>query len=205
MTTHSDKQQLRQLLRQRRKALSQETRRLATKKINCLLYPFIRRQKRIAVYWAVGSELSLWSLIVTAQKRGAQVYLPYIEPKKRQLWFTPCPRLPRRHATVRYLSLHHQNTGKHKIPQFNGCKIRARYLHTMLIPLLGIDHQGNRLGQGGGYYDATLARFRHRQPLLVGAGFSCQQVGSIQSEDHDINIPIFVSENGYQYLNSQHN
>ncbi|PIT51224.1 5-formyltetrahydrofolate cyclo-ligase [Snodgrassella alvi] len=201
MTTYSDKQQLRRLLRQRRKALSQESRRLATKKINRLLYPFIRRQKRIAVYWAVGSELSLWSFIVTAQKRGAQVYLPYIESKKRQLWFTPCPRLPRRHATIRYLNLHHQNTGKHKIPQFNGCKIRARYLHTVLIPLLGIDHQGNRLGQGGGYYDATLANFRYLQPLLVGVGFSCQQVDTIKSESHDINIPIFVSENGYQYLN----
>jgi 5-formyltetrahydrofolate cyclo-ligase len=204
MSTHTDKQQLRHLLRQRRKALSQKTRRLATKKINRLLYPFIRRQKRIAVYWAVGSELSLWSLMVTAQKRGAQVYLPYIEPKKRQLWFTPCPRLPRHHATVRYLNLLQQHTGKHKIPQFNGRKIRARYLHTLLVPLLGIDHLGNRLGQGGGYYDATLAKSCQRQPLLVGVGFSCQQVNIIQSENHDINIPIFVSEYGYQYLGGKH-
>ncbi|MBI3208488.1 MAG: hypothetical protein HYZ37_06260, partial [Candidatus Solibacter usitatus] len=41
---------------------------------------------------------------------------------------------------------------------------------TLLVPLLGFDRQGYRLGYGGGYYDRTLAAATDR-PLLVGVGF----------------------------------
>lgn len=200
MTIYADKQQLRQKLRQMRKALNPVSRMTATKRVNRLLYPFIRRHKRIGAYWAMGSELSLLPLIVTAQHRGATVYLPYIENNKRQLWFSPCPYLASQRMTKRFLRQQNLYAHKRRIPQFSGDKIRAHKLNTLLIPLLGIDSQGHRLGQGGGYYDATLTTHHQIKPKLVGVGFSCQQVKNIATEQHDINIPIFVSENGYQYF-----
>lgn len=199
MTNFSDKHELRRLLRRKRQSLNTDYRQQATTRINRFLYRLIRRQKRIAVYWSVSSELSLWPLIVTAQQRGAQVYLPYIEANKRQLWFTPCPHL-RRHPTKRYLHQYNLQPRKRTIPQFGGAKIRARYLNTLIMPLLGIDSYGHRLGQGGGYYDASLATHHEVKPLLVGTGFSCQQVKMIKTEKHDINIPLFVCEHGYQYF-----
>lgn len=202
MTPHVEKQQLRLKLRQRRKSLSRDSRQAATKRVNRLLYRYIRRQKRIGVYWAMGSELSLLSWIVTAQQRGATVYLPYIEAHSRQLWFTPCPRLVGQRVTKRDLRLQNLYGRQGRIPQFKGDKIRVRRLNTLLMPLLGIDSQGHRLGQGGGYYDATLGTHHQLKPRLIGVGFSCQQVEHIATEQHDITIPEFVSEQGYQYFQS---
>ena len=201
MTIDSDKKRLRQQLRRQRKTLNRSYRTWATRHINRLLYPLIRRHKRLGVYWATGSELSLMPLIMTAQQRGAEVYLPYIETNQRQLWFTPCPRLNNPRITQRYLRQHNLHVRKRQIPQFEGAKIRAHWLKTLIIPLVGIDHQGHRLGQGGGYYDATLSVQHKVKPQMIAVGFSCQQVRQIQTDPHDINMPIFVCEQGYQYFN----
>ena len=168
MTIDSDKKRLRQQLRRQRKTLNRSYRIWATRHINRLLYPLIRRHKRLGVYWATGSELSLMPLIMTAQQRGAEVYLPYIKTNQRQLWFTPCPRLNNPRITQRYLRQHN--------------------LHV-------------RLGQGGGYYDATLSVQHKGKPQMIAVGFSCQQVRQIHTDPHDINMPIFVCEQGYQYFN----
>ena len=61
--------------------------------------------------------------------------------------------------------------------------IAARWLDLVLLPLVGFDAHGMRLGMGGGYYDRTFAyRNRHtrwRGPRLVGVAYSFQQVPSI--------------------------
>lgn len=200
MHQHCNKTLLRRYLRRQRQQIKPEQRRQATVRINRLLYPLIRRGKRIAVYWAVGSELSLWSFIATAQRRGAEVYLPSIVPKQHQLWFTRCPRLPRQPAAPRYLIQHGLKRRRKTIPQFGGSRLRARSLNAVIVPLLGIDQQGNRLGQGGGYYDATLAALPPWHLRLTGVGFNCQLIDRIESEKHDIRIPFFVCEQGIQYF-----
>ena len=69
----------------------ENARRAAERRINNELKRFIKRGKRIAIYWAIGSELRLDSFARTAQQRGAQVYLPYIAQRSLKLWFTPHP------------------------------------------------------------------------------------------------------------------
>lgn len=205
MQIHTDKRQQRGYLRRQRQQLKDNIRQHATTRINRLLYPLIRRKKRIAVYWAVGSELSLWSFMITAQKSGATVYLPYIAARQRQLWFTPCHILSRKQATARFMAKYGLKQTRGLIRQFHGQRIRARYLHTLIVPLLGIDQRGNRLGQGGGYYDATLSALHSWQPKLIGAGFACLRLQEIQTERHDIKIPYFVCEQGIMHFKSDRN
>ena len=158
---------------------------------NRALKTFIRRGKNIAVYWAMGGELDLDDWVQAALKRGANVYLPYIEPRSLRLWFTPYPRKAQRAERKRGQSSLH-------VPQFRGKKIRAERLHKMLIPIVGIDRDGIRLGQGGGYYDCTLNACRTRRPQTVAVGFACQQIDRLPREAHDIRTDYFVSERGIQ-------
>jgi 5-formyltetrahydrofolate cyclo-ligase len=57
----------------------------------------------------------------------------------------------------------------------------------ILVPLLGFDEQGHRLGQGGGYYDRTLERL-DTQVLAIGVAWTCQQVLAVPVEAHDMHL-----------------
>lgn len=186
----TEKSELRRRLRQARSRQPENRRRRAQVQANRLLKRFIRRGKRIAVYWPVGSEMRLDGFIRAARQRGAKLYLPYIRPRTLRLWFTPYPDDGTRAERPR-------GRGSLKIPQFAGRKIHAGHLHAMLLPLVGIDRRGYRLGQGGGYYDASLgAARRGLQPKKIGIGFACQLIDSLPAEAHDIRADYFVCERG---------
>jgi 5-formyltetrahydrofolate cyclo-ligase len=74
-----------------------------------------------------------------------------------------------------------------------------RRLDLILLPLLGYDAQGQRLGQGGGYYDRTLARLgKARRPLRIGLAYACQQLATLPVEDHDRPLHAVLTERGLQ-------
>ena len=59
----------------------------------------------------------------------------------------------------------------------------------LLIPLLAAAPNGARLGQGGGYYDRTLAELRSTGPLtLIGIAWDIQIAPHLPSEPHDQNL-----------------
>lgn len=183
----NDKAILRRTFRTARKRIQGKQRQQAERTVCVYLKKYVKRGKKIALYWAMGSELNVLSLVQTAKQRQATIYLPYIEPKHKRLWFTPyCPNIQAERPRLT----------KWAIPQFSGKKIRANHLHTMVLPLLAADYQGYRLGQGGGFYDATLAKCRRRQPHKIGVGFACQLTNKLPHEPHDMRLDTFISEHG---------
>ena len=204
LSPQASKRDIRRTLRLARKRQPENARRTAERRINCELKRFIKRGKRIAVYWAIGSELRLDSFARAAQQRGAQVYLPYIAPRSLQLWFTPHPIM--RQGSLKAAGFNRVKTAqperqrrrsKIQVPQFRGNKIRARKLHAMVLPIVGIDARGYRLGQGGGYYDCTLSACpRSLKPQTIAAGFACQSLPTLPIQSHDIRVQYFVSERG---------
>ena len=185
----NDKAQCRRRLRKARQSLMPKQRAEATQRINRQLKRWIKRGSRIGVYWPIGSELRLDEFVLAARQRGAEVVLPYIEPNSLRLWFTPYQPQAKAERMRGRKSL--------RIPPFAGLKIRAHDLNVLLMPLVGIDQQGYRLGQGGGYYDVTLAATWHRlQPRKIAVGFGCQMCESLAHEAHDIRADVFVSEHG---------
>lgn len=185
------KSQWRKYFRQMRQQLSPSQRQTAQRQTQAFLSRFIRRGKRIAIYSPIGSEMQLNQLQRIAQRRGAILYLPYIEMGKLRLWFTPLPT----QAGVK--AERPRGTNSLRIPQYAGKKIRAHQLDTMLIPIVGMDSQGYRLGQGGGFYDVTLAAAqRSGLPMTVGVGFACQFCQQLPREPHDKPLDYFVSEMG---------
>lgn len=68
----------------------------------------------------------------------------------------------------------------------------------VLLPLIAFDRNGGRLGQGGGYYDATIEAWRNggHRPLLLGIGFECQAVATVPRDNHDQLLDWIVTELG---------
>jgi 5-formyltetrahydrofolate cyclo-ligase len=66
---------------------------------------------------------------------------------------------------------------------------------TLLIPLVGFDADGYRLGYGGGFYDRTLAAMPHR-PETWGVGFELGRMPTIHPQAHDVPMDNIVTEAG---------
>jgi 5-formyltetrahydrofolate cyclo-ligase len=69
----------------------------------------------------------------------------------------------------------------------------------VVLPLVGFDAQGHRLGMGGGWYDRSFA-FRGTlapPPWLVGAAFEAQRCDDgIPAERWDVALDAVCSEHG---------
>jgi 5-formyltetrahydrofolate cyclo-ligase len=183
-----DKVALRRELRRRRAGLPAQERRRAEAALARRADRFLLRGRRIALYLAAGSELSLAPLIHRALKRRVAVYLPVVPTRGRKLLF--CRLGDPQGAWQR---------NRFGIAEFRTRdSLPARLLHTVLLPLVGFDSAGGRLGQGGGYYDTTFAfrrLYRHwRSPKLIGVAFECQQVEHIPRERHDVQLDAVVTE-----------
>jgi len=68
----------------------------------------------------------------------------------------------------------------------------------LLMPLVGYDRSGNRLGMGAGYYDRCLVSIRDREtPLRVGVAYSLQETEPVEVQAWDVPLHGVVNENGW--------
>jgi len=148
-----------------------------------------RAATRIALYWPVGEEVDLRPLLAEAACASRQFCLPVMQPDKRLRF-------------ARY------RTGEALIANWYGIpepahaaagEIAAEALDLVCVPLLGFDRAGNRLGQGGGFYDRTfdfVLRGAAAQPLLLGVGFACQELPALAREPWDVPLAAVATERG---------
>lgn len=72
-----------------------------------------------------------------------------------------------------------------------------------LIPMVGFDQQGYRLGYGSGYYDRTLA-VSNPCPLVIGIAFEMLRLDSVHPQAHDIPMDFIITEAGiYQTIDNK--
>lgn len=188
-----DKSMLRKQLRMARSRLSPMQRRhaIAAFTRNVIRSGLLLRYRRIGFYASMPNELDLWPLINVALRLRRQCYLPVV-PKGRG----KCMHFTQLHAAnAWYLNRYH-------IPELAAPhRYSARSLDLVFVPLLGFDLSGNRLGMGGGYYDATLAFLRHRRvwrrPLLVGAAFECQKLRFLPADQWDQPLDMVFTESAH--------
>lgn len=68
---------------------------------------------------------------------------------------------------------------------------------VLIVPLVGWDRRGYRLGYGGGFYDRTLEGLRAKRPTLaIGFAFDAQELPEVPIEPTDQRLDIIVTESG---------
>jgi 5-formyltetrahydrofolate cyclo-ligase len=140
------------------------------------------RALTIGGYRAIGSEADPLPLLVALSDAGHRVALPVVTERDAalvfRLWSAETPLVPAGFGT-----------------SAPGPDAETVLPDLLIVPLLGYDGSGTRLGYGGGYYDRTIAALPDR-PLLVGFGFSGQRCDAIAREPHDIALDAVVTETG---------
>lgn len=71
----------------------------------------------------------------------------------------------------------------------------GRLVSAVLVPCLAVHSSGRRLGQGGGFYDTTLAQMPDGVPL-IGVVFACEVRDDVAFEDHDAQLTHVICESG---------
>ena len=185
---------LRKHLRAQRRSLSAADHgyrsRLAAKAVAGL--PMFRAGKRIALYLPFDRETDTGALIATARRRGVRLFVPVI--------------VDRRHSRIRFYPLDHKTRRGVfgiAVPTSLARPLPSRWLNLIVVPLVGVDTAGRRLGMGGGFYDRALEfrrRRRHwRGPHLVGFAFDCQRTDSSFAEPWDLRLDSLATESGLQH------
>lgn len=74
--------------------------------------------------------------------------------------------------------------------------ITGESLDLVLVPLLGFDTSGNRLGMGGGFYDRSFSfkKSGKTKPLLMGFAYDFQQVSALSAEEWDVPLDFIATE-----------
>jgi 5-formyltetrahydrofolate cyclo-ligase len=176
---------LRRELRARRRAIAPIQRRLADQAIvrHLRTLPAYRRALHLALYWPADGEADVLALEAHARARGKSLYLPVVG-RAGAMSFAAWP------PGTRF------RKNRYGIPEPVGTRrVPARRLDLLVIPLVGFDAGGRRLGMGGGYYDRALAGPRGCT-VLVGAAYACQQVASLPLRPWDVPLDFVITERG---------
>lgn len=79
-------------------------------------------------------------------------------------------------------------------PSQESQRVTAEKNTFFLVPSISVDHAGNRLGSGLGFYDITIAGMSGM--TFVTPVFSCQLAESLPAERHDVRVHYAVTERG---------
>lgn len=135
----------------------------------------------VGAYWPFRAEFDPRFLMRQLRSGGARLALPVVVRKNTPLQFREWwPGAPTVKAAL-------------GLPVPDGTDLLTP--QALLIPPVGFDEHGYRLGYGGGYFDRTLAAM-HPQPLKIGVGFEISRMPTIHPQAHDVAMDFIVTEAG---------
>ncbi|MBD9457629.1 5-formyltetrahydrofolate cyclo-ligase [Pseudomonas sp. PDM05] len=184
--------QLRRMLRKARRELSPSQQRKAAHGLYRQLaqQPLFRRAKHISLYLPTDGEIDPRLLLRAAQRRGKATYLPVLSawPRTKMVFQRVRPGEKLKPNRFRILE-----------PRVNiGQQRKVWALDLVLLPLVGFDEAGGRLGMGGGFYDRSLAYLARRQswrkPTLLGLAHECQKVEKLTQASWDVPLAGTVTD-----------
>lgn len=182
---------MRSTLRALRRRLPERQRRRYAQRVASRLarLPAFSRARWIAGYLPFDGELDPLPAMQSASAAGKNLCLPIIDPRRRGT-----------------MTFGHFRSGSvllmNRFGILEPCRrmtgrVPLRQVDMMLMPLVGFDDQGNRLGMGAGYYDRLLhrrTRCQWRRPLLVGIAFELQRVEHIPRESWDVPMDLIITD-----------
>ncbi len=181
------KNSIRQILRQRKDIMMPEERREKSQSISRHLMELIQPGETVMVFTSKEKEVNTEPLIKSLFQQGNPVVVPIIVKEDVSL----------RLSYLRDFSALVPST--FGVPEPIGSEIPAATedIGTIILPMLGFDRTGGRIGYGAGYYDRFLSK--HRIPRKIGVAFACQEMDNLPVDENDAPMDSIVTEDGIVY------
>lgn len=156
----------------------------------------VQRAETIHVFWPIHRrrEVDVRSLIAWLYTQKKQIVLPVVGPRSdtsQKDWSRDEMALHLEHRRFESEdALVRSNWGISE--PVGGELVPVEHLDAVIVPALGVDRQGNRLGYGRGYYDQFLRGLSI--PTICPIFQQCLEA-SIPREAHDVPVRVIVTEN----------
>ena len=186
----SSRSKLRSQLRTQRRALDPASRAHFDARISqhLLQSNVFRTSSRIASYWPTHGEPDTQATIESAWALHKRIFLPVLLGRN-QLRFAPF-------TAASVVKNNRFDIPEPRVPPAQW--LPGISLDLVLVPLVGFDNQGTRMGMGGGFYDRSFATrlFRRcwRKPRLIGVAYELQRVSHLDRQPWDVALDGVVTE-----------
>ncbi len=185
------KTRLRKKIRQKRASIGPEQRAQWDTQINRHLEDYAGRNVPgvVAAYMAFDGEPDLAPALAWLDSKGATLALPVVQdaPGKAIITF-------RRWSPDEDLVPNRFGIAEPARPG----DIIATDIDLVLMPLVGWDRAGGRLGMGASFYDRLFQPFAElKRPIRMGVGYELQRVHRVPGDPWDIRLHCILTENGW--------
>lgn len=197
---HRRKAEIRQTIRRLRNSISETAAQQAAVNIGKKMtqLSFYEESRQIACFLSFDGEIGTQLIIERLLQDKSLCFLPKLRPTKPNcLWFMP-------YQKGTPLSNSRLGIAEPDLTVNNA--IAVSHLDIIFMPLVAFDEQGNRLGMGGGFYDATLAHlnekaFIKRKPKCIGVAYNSQKVSNIPVQKWDFPLDGVLTEKTFYSFN----
>lgn len=187
------KKSLRDILLAKRDSITKNKKKLKDEAIRKRLFAsdYFKKAKTLLFYASFRSEVDTIKAIQNALKHKKRVALPVVDINHKSL------------KLYEVNDISELSTGYMGIPEPVAARARNIKLNEIdieIIPGIGFDVKGNRIGYGSGYYDKLLSHKSKRLSkskghiTTIALAFEEQIVEKVPSEPHDIRVDVIVTD-----------
>ena len=179
-----DKETIRNILRQRKEMQTPEERFEKSRRICTHLMKMIQPNETVMVYTSKEKEVNTVPLITMLLAYKNPVVVPIIQKEDYSL----------RLSYIENLGVLIPSTFGVPEPIGNEIPADGADIDTIILPMLGFDRRGGRIGYGAGYYDRFLSKYPSIRK--IGIAFACQEMEALPLDPHDIQMDAIITEDG---------
>ena len=135
-------------------------------------------------YFAANNEVSIEAIIKTRLQKKLTTTFPVISSNQSMAMVNP--------ENLKKLSKNKFNI----LEPVSGNEVLPMEHDMIIVPTVGVDKNGFRVGYGGGYYDRLLKPIldKKNRPLIIGLVYDFQLIDGLINEEHDIKLDVVVTE-----------
>lgn len=184
-------------IRQKRKALDVDEVAKCSELVRrvVLEHEYLKQSRYIASYHSFSGEIDTVEINKALRLAGHHMALPVIHPEEKGLMDFYSYEKPEDLILNRF-----------KIPEPVVCEenlVQPHHLEVVIVPLVGFNEKGERLGMGGGYYDRMLKKIS-AECLTLGLAYDFQLIPEIKSQPWDMPLDEVITPTKHYIFNKKY-
>lgn len=160
-----------------------------------LAHPYLQVPRTIASYMSFAGEIDTVAINEHLKARSHQICLPLVHPELKGIMDFYSYENTNQLIKNKFNILEPQKDEQHYVS--------PDMLEVILVPLVGFNDKGDRLGMGGGYYDRMLKKVS-ANCLILGLAYDFQRVPELKGQHWDMPLDEIITPTAHYIFTSKY-